>query len=221
MLEIPNAVVLVNVDKFSCSSVSQLELSCRQEQRATQDTDDEAQSVVNEVRFLAESAQHPNVVKLHGTFCVKWRSKSRWLLALEMCSGGRLRDHVKIYGHLERIAGEGASVALLSAVAHLHSRRVLHRDIQPGNILLAEYLRSLAADILAFSTGVSAQIVQCLHPGPVLINFGNACRFEDAGVSRLSRVDAWLQRSCHISQGARRTSTGSHSLTLVLMDKLP
>ena len=98
---------------------------------------------MNEVRFLAESATHPNIVKLNGTFCVKWRSKSLWLLALELCSGGRLQDHVRVYGQLERASGECASIALLSAVAHLHARRVLHRDIRPQNILL-EKLRSLA-----------------------------------------------------------------------------
>lgn len=134
------------------------------------ESDEEAQSIVNEVRFLAASCQHPNIVQLLGTFCAKWRGKSLWLLALELCSGGRLQDHVKIYGHLEPIAGEGASVGLFSAVAHLHGRRILHRDIRPQNILLAENLR------------------------PVLVNFGNACCFEDVSclsARRTARADGY------------------------------
>ncbi|CAE7876046.1 unc-22, partial [Symbiodinium necroappetens] len=134
------------------------------------ESDEEAQSIVNEVRFLAASCQHPNIVQLLGTFCAKWRGKSLWLLALELCSGGRLQDHVKIYGHLEPIAGEGASVGLFSAVAHLHGRRILHRDIRPQNILLAENLR------------------------PVLVNFGNACSFEDVSclsARRTARADGY------------------------------
>ncbi|CAE6970937.1 TTN, partial [Symbiodinium sp. KB8] len=134
------------------------------------ESDEEAQSIVNEVRFLAASCQHPNIVQLLGTFCAKWRGKSLWLLALELCSGGRLQDHVKIYGHLEPMAGEGASVGLFSAVAHLHGRRILHRDIRPQNILLAENLR------------------------PVLVNFGNACCFEDVSclsARRTARADGY------------------------------
>mmetsp|Transcript_6335 Transcript_6335/g.14599 ORF Transcript_6335/g.14599 Transcript_6335/m.14599 type:complete len:571 (+) Transcript_6335:24-1736(+) len=131
------------------------------------ETDEEAHSIMAEVRFLAESAYHPNIVALQGTFCVKWRGKSLWLLALELCTGLCLLQHVRLYGPLDRVPGEGAAVALLSAVAHLHSRRLLHRDLRPANILFTDTLR------------------------PVLVNFGDAARFGDVSPAVRAKIDGF------------------------------
>ena len=140
--------------------------------------DDDAALIVNEVRFLS-STQHPNIIKLLGTFCAQGQggkrgmstvSKVSWLLVLERCHG-RLSDHVCSTGPLEGNAGQASSIALLSAVAHLHARQIIHRDIRPQNVLLRKTDGSETATTVSATSATS-------HLQPVLANFGLACAFD-------------------------------------------
>ncbi|CAK9003290.1 Sperm motility kinase 2B [Durusdinium trenchii] len=121
------------------------------------DSEADALSIVNEVRFLA-AASHPNIVALLGTYCARGkRGKTSWLLALEFCNRGPLFNYVSTQGHFDLIHGQIVSAGVLSATAYLHAQQILHRDIRPQNILLDD------------STG---------EMRPVLANFGRAALVE-------------------------------------------
>jgi serine/threonine-protein kinase len=88
-------------------------------------------------RFRAEAEavarlQHPNIVQIHET----GEAGGRPFLALEYVAGGSLA---------ERLAGKplpprdaARLVAALAEAMHLaHSRNLVHRDLKPGNVLLA------------------------------------------------------------------------------------
>jgi hypothetical protein len=97
-------------------------------------------AMMNEVR-VHRTVQHPCIVNLLGVHDLA----SSVALVLELCRGGDLLQIVH-REHKLRIAGGGLSVSgarnvtyqLLSALAHLHERHIVHRDVKCENILQLE-----------------------------------------------------------------------------------
>jgi len=97
----------------------------------------------NEVRAVA-GLDHPNIVLVfdYGTVDEETQAASDgalragtpWL-AMELAEDGSLEDHrlVRSWPQLR-----GVLLALLDALAHAHARGVVHRDIKPGNVLVAK-----------------------------------------------------------------------------------
>ncbi|KAF9127065.1 bifunctional endoribonuclease/protein kinase ire1 [Mortierella sp. 14UC] len=93
----------------------------------------------HEVRLLQESDDHPNVVRY-------FRSEQcdRFLyIALELCSASL--DDVIERGHMQPFRDLSATLEpqkilyqIISGVHHLHSLKIVHRDIKPQNILIGE-----------------------------------------------------------------------------------
>jgi WD40 repeat protein len=101
---------------------------------------DTASSEETKRRFLREAEAaarlgHPNLVALYDVS----DEGEKTFLACEYCAGPTLSQWRK--AHTEPIPFRQAaaiSLALAEAVEHAHSRGVLHRDIKPGNVILAE-----------------------------------------------------------------------------------
>ena len=91
--------------------------------------------VEDEVRILARFS-HANVVSYYCCFL----HEETLSIVMEYCDGGTLAEAIK--SHTER--GEHFATALVAtwakqlggAVAHVHSHRVLHRDIKTANVFL-------------------------------------------------------------------------------------
>jgi len=75
---------------------------------------------------------HPNVVTVYDLH----RENGRHFLSLELVEGQSLRDRLAEQPQLgcEETITIGRQVA--AALAHLHQRGVIHRDVKPGNILV-------------------------------------------------------------------------------------
>ncbi|HKB40623.1 MAG TPA: serine/threonine-protein kinase, partial [Gemmataceae bacterium] len=88
-------------------------------------------------RFRAEAEavarlQHPNIVQIHEV----GEADGRPFIALEYVEGGSLAQ--RLAGRPLPPGDAAGLVAALAAAMHLaHSHNLVHRDLKPGNVLLA------------------------------------------------------------------------------------
>ena len=173
----------------------------------------EAASIVSELHHLATLC-HPNILSLMGAFCHRCKGRTRWLLALEFCNEGRASDYVARHGQLSDVS----AVCLLSAVAHLHSRQLLHRGICPGNVLLSRQreLRPLLANFgHPPPLGYAAPEVLDVRRGAV----GAASDVFGAGATIFFLLTA-LQRSGEVTNSWQASLSGKRSMDIVAEGKL-
>jgi len=92
-------------------------------------------AVQNEVRILA-SLSHPSIISYHGSY----RAAEALAIVMEFADRGNLAEAISMQAALAqpfatplvvRWAGQ-----LARALAHLHSMKVLHRDLKSANVLL-------------------------------------------------------------------------------------
>lgn len=130
----------------------------------------ESQEVVaiSEAKCL-EILKHNNIIGFHKFFEHKMANEqdeaAKFYIVMDLCEGGSLQENMitlKSWTSMERHMGQ-----MIDAVAHMHSKGIMHRDIKPDNV--------------AFQNG---QIK--------LIDFGLACRFkgEEDGVTKCIFNDA-------------------------------
>ena len=82
---------------------------------------------------IHKSLSHPNIVDfyrytIHQEFV---------FIFMEYCRGGSLAQRIRKCP-LEETELVSATQQLLSALDYLHSQSILHRDVKPGNVLIAE-----------------------------------------------------------------------------------
>ncbi|MEW6283846.1 MAG: serine/threonine-protein kinase [Candidatus Eremiobacterota bacterium] len=83
---------------------------------------------------ICRQLEHPNLVRLVDS----GESAGRLYLALELLRGETLRSVLERRGHLAPAEAARLLVPVLRAVAHAHSRGVVHRDLKPDNLFLTE-----------------------------------------------------------------------------------
>jgi serine/threonine protein kinase len=88
--------------------------------------------VENELSIM-RNLKHPNVVQF-----VDYHDQGDYLyIIMEYAPYGDLRKHMEA-GPLSETLVRPLAQQVLSALAHLHSQKVTHRDIKPDNILISE-----------------------------------------------------------------------------------
>ena len=85
-----------------------------------------------EVVLLQESDQHPNVIRY---FCTKSDSHFRYI-ALELCEA-TLSEWIEGRFKCDIIDPVQVLREATAGLAHLHSIRIVHRDVKPANILIS------------------------------------------------------------------------------------
>jgi serine/threonine protein kinase len=88
---------------------------------------------VKEIRALAK-LEHPNIIRVIAVDL----DRSDPFFTMEYAAGGTLTERVKAEGLMEPEDAAQLFVRLARAVHAAHSEQILHRDIKPGNIVLAE-----------------------------------------------------------------------------------
>ena len=83
--------------------------------------------------LAAANLSHPNIVSIYD-----WgEDAGTYFIVMELVKGRSLRDVVKSEGNLLPRRAAEIATEVASAIEVAHRNRVIHRDIKPGNILLA------------------------------------------------------------------------------------
>ncbi|MEM6910039.1 MAG: serine/threonine-protein kinase [Verrucomicrobiota bacterium] len=85
-----------------------------------------------EARITA-SISHPNVVQVYSA----GSADGKHYVAMELIDGGTLHDLIEEKGHLEAKELVPIAVDLIDGLNAAHEKGLIHRDIKPGNILMA------------------------------------------------------------------------------------
>jgi eukaryotic-like serine/threonine-protein kinase len=90
--------------------------------------------------LAAARLTHPNIVAIYdtGTDLGADATDARQFIVMEYCSGGSLQDVLKRQGRLDPDRVIDIGVSICDALEYAHRLEIIHRDIKPGNVLVAE-----------------------------------------------------------------------------------
>lgn len=92
--------------------------------------------------YVLERMDHLHIVKLYEHFIID----ERVYIFMECAAGGTLSEHVRRRGPLRELRARRWFKQICSAVHHMHSRGISHRDLKLGNILLDEQKQCKVTD---------------------------------------------------------------------------
>lgn len=99
--------------------------------------------------FILEKTEHPHIVKVYTHFIVHYKEQQKncVYIFMRMAESGSLSDYLRQakYGFPEELVRK-MFAQMVSAVAHMHSKGIAHRDLKLGNILLDRHLDVKVAD---------------------------------------------------------------------------
>ncbi|MEU1051050.1 serine/threonine-protein kinase [Streptomyces sp. NPDC005876] len=98
-------------------------------------------SVLREARAVARLS-HPHIIVVHDVV----EDDERPYLVMELIHGGSLADRVAAHGPVDTAEAARIGLALLGALRTAHQAGVLHRDVKPSNVLVAEDGRVVLTD---------------------------------------------------------------------------
>uniref|UniRef100_A0A6V0I2Q5 Protein kinase domain-containing protein n=1 Tax=Zooxanthella nutricula TaxID=1333877 RepID=A0A6V0I2Q5_9DINO len=144
-------------------------------------------ALMREMPLVLAAQGHSNVVRFLGLFRASDSlvpDVLQWALALEYYSGGDLQELVATHGPQSEGVAVGLMTGVLSAIAHIHARGVVHRDIKSENILLGHGGCPVLTDfgVAAFLNDEEAMATRCGSVGYVAPEVLKADRKYDAKV---------------------------------------
>lgn len=89
---------------------------------------------------------HPNIIKLYEMYV----DDKNYHMVTEYCGGGELFEHIITSGRISESYGAKIVKQVLSAIKHLHDRKICHRDLKPENILFESKSRDAQVKLIDF-----------------------------------------------------------------------
>jgi serine/threonine protein kinase len=102
--------------------------------RARDYWDEMLERMRREAETLATIA-HPNIVRFDGTGMI---NDDLRYVEMEFLRGHTLRDEIDLNGAFEPSKAVGVTIEVASALIEVHARGIVHRDINPRNIMIAD-----------------------------------------------------------------------------------
>jgi protein-serine/threonine kinase len=101
-------------------------------------------------RNVLSYINHPYIVSLHFAF----QTRSYLVVVLQLCPGGNLQHLIESQRRLQEPLARLYSAEVLLALAHLHERQIVFRDLKPDNIVLDESNHAVLTDFGLSKEGV-------------------------------------------------------------------
>ena len=142
-------------------------------------------------RFLREAAaaslsDHPGIVTAHDAGILP---DDRPYLIMDLCSGGSLTEWLKPENRPSEERVRQVGVRIADALAAVHARGVLHRDVKPANILIDSFGNPGLADFALATvagTATTAPDAVCSTPAYAPPEFGMQPATESGDVFSLA-----------------------------------
>lgn len=91
-----------------------------------------------EVEVLLRFGQHPNIIKLRDVYCNGTPGHGYVYIVMELLTGGELLDKILRQKFFSEREASAVLQVLSKTVHYLHSNGVVHRDLQPSNVMYAD-----------------------------------------------------------------------------------
>ncbi len=147
--------------------------------------ENEERTAVREIAILQEM-NHPNIIRLLRSYEPTSNARGRYL-ALSFVQGKDVGELLEARGALAVSLAQLITRHLISAVAYLHIRGVMHRDIKPDNIMVKGWVDNLMwADEETIQEAVDSGKLSA-----ILVDFGlaRATRKEDYVATEKEDID--------------------------------
>ncbi len=145
----------------------------------------EERTADREIAILQEM-NHPNIIRLLRSYEAASNAQGRYL-ALAFIKGKDVGELLDVRGALEVPLAQLIARHLISAVAYLHIRGVMHRDIKPDNIMV----KGWTDDLMWADEDTIQEVVESGKLSAILVDFGfaRATRKEDYVATEKEDVD--------------------------------
>lgn len=114
-----------------------------------------ARRFTRECRVVGRLTGHPNIITV---FEAGSTADRRPFIAMQYLPGGSVADMLKRDGPLHVIDTLRIGAAIADALHAAHEKKILHRDVKPGNILLSERGEPVLSDFGIASRGFGADM---------------------------------------------------------------
>ncbi|MEY7974186.1 serine/threonine-protein kinase [Saccharomonospora xinjiangensis] len=170
-----------------------------------------------EARNAARLREHDNIVTIHD---VVVEDGLPWIV-MELVDGPSLIEHLDENGPLSVDEAADVAAALLTAIGAAHREGVVHRDIKPGNVLLAGNGKTLLTDFgIAVHDTDPALTATGMLVGSVEYAAPERLRGTEVPAGDLFSLGATLYQAVEGFSPFRRDSHTA-TLTAVLFDEPP
>lgn len=117
--------------------------------------------------LILNELDHENILKYYGVY----EKKNKIYLFTEKCSNGSLQTLINKHGRMVVTVIQKFAKEMLNGLVYLHEKKIIHRDIKPGNLLLDKNDHIKIADfgLALHTTSTAAAELQLDDDGSMVV----------------------------------------------------